>query len=605
MKKRNFKNNLRYILIGITGVLPLAAIPFLGLFPHNNNVAVNTINTKALKTNISVSPYNDDDAATAKPEFQNAIYQDAFEKATYDPDSILVYSIYWFGVFHRFGLVSHILSVLEINPDQKIYVMETSKKNDYSTLLALKPDGTRKYPNVKIVESAPGFDSTDGVWLLSNRFITPIDFFKDIYKENPNARIHGYFADFTILEVIKNFFNGSNLPILKKNIHDYWGMFNKFESLSIFADGTSSVDFFDTTFYNYFLKAGIGEYTKMASNVPETPKFEYKEAANFRKQFLESQKKGEDFTHKFLEKNNAIMYVASLITTKDFNNDNEYPVPDISSGKPVQVQYKDSKFFLPTTEFIRDVNRKGSTFLKTSNDEFFNPYNSYEADLIESLKRLSPEKFDELTKILKAKDVFADTTLNDAMSNKINVVYSGTLLNNDDVSPSVQQTTRKSEIDNLRAIKTLVGRENPGNEEKVQIIYKGHPRDKTAKAIKDAFAQTIKDNNISDIAVADILVVDPAIPYELYLFSGLFDSDTTVGKEVKLYSSYSTIIWFLFADGRSDDIIKIAINEDTQFNSKYIENIYGLDSRIFNTLGGSGNNKLTTTQKLLDEAGIK
>ena len=37
----------------------------------------------------------------------------------------------------------------------------------------------------------------------------------------------------------------------------------------------------------------------MASN-----KSEYKEAANFRKQFLESQKKGEDFTHKFLEKNN-------------------------------------------------------------------------------------------------------------------------------------------------------------------------------------------------------------------------------------------------------------------------------------------------------------
>ena len=53
----------------------------------------------------------------------------------------------------------------------------------------------------------------------------------------------------------------------------------------------------------------------MASNVPETSKFEYKEGANFRKQFLEGQKKGEDFTHKFLEKNNEIMYVASLITT--------------------------------------------------------------------------------------------------------------------------------------------------------------------------------------------------------------------------------------------------------------------------------------------------
>lgn len=599
MKKRNLKNNLRYILIGITGVLPLTAIPFLGLFPHNNNIAVNTINTKALKTDNSVSPYNEEDSpATAKPEFQNAIYQDAFEKATYDPDSILVYSIYWFGVFHRFGLVSHILSVLDINPNQKIYVMETSKKNDYSTLLALKPDGTRKYPNVKIVESAPGFDSTDGVWLLSNRFITPIDFFKDIYKENPNARIHGYFADFTILEVIKNFFNGSNLPILKKNIHDYWGMFNKFESLSIFADGTSSVDFFDTTFYNYLLKAGIGEYTKMASN-----KSEYKEAANFRKQFLESQKKGEDFTHKFLEKNNAIMYIASLITTKDFNNDNEYPVKDATN---MPVQYKDSKFFLPTTEFIRAVNRKGSTFLKTSNDEFFNPYNSYEADLIESFKRLPKDKFDELTEILKAKAVIEDQILTDSMKNKINVVYSGTLLNNDGVSPSVQQTTRKSEIDNLRAIKVLVEKEDPvANKGKVQIIYKGHPRDKTAEAIKAAFAQTIDDNKITDITVDEIKVVDPAIPYELYLFSGLFDSDPAFNKVVKLYSSYSTIIWFLFADGRSDDIIKIAINEDTQFNSKYIENIYGLDSRIFNKLGDSGNNKLTTTQKLLDEAGIK
>ena len=42
--------------------------------------------------------------------------------------------------------------------------METSKKNDYSTLLALKPDGiTSKYPSVKIVESAPGFGSSVGV----------------------------------------------------------------------------------------------------------------------------------------------------------------------------------------------------------------------------------------------------------------------------------------------------------------------------------------------------------------------------------------------------------------------------------------------------------
>ena len=87
------------------------------------------------------------------------------------------------------------------------------------------------------------------------------------------------------------------------------------------------------------------------------------------------------------------MYVTSLITTKDSNNDSEYRVKDATN---MPVQYEHSKFFLPTTDFIRDVNRRGSTFLKTPDDEFFNPYNSYEADLIESLKRLPPQKFDEV-----------------------------------------------------------------------------------------------------------------------------------------------------------------------------------------------------------------
>ena len=108
------------------------------------------------------------------------------------------------------------------------------------------------------------------------------------------------------------------------------------------------------------------------------------------------------------------------------------------------------------------------------------------------------------------------------------------------------------------------------------------------------------------MAIPEILVVDPTIPYVLYLFSGLFDPHPTIGKDVKLYSTYSSIIWFLFAAGRGDVIVKIAISEDTIANSKYIENIYGLDSRIINSLlNGSGKDRLTTTQKLSDEAGIK
>ncbi|MGL5246501.1 MAG: hypothetical protein ACRC8C_02965 [Mycoplasmoidaceae bacterium] len=589
MKKKSIKNNLKYILIGIAGILPLTAVPFLALFPNNNNLSVNEVNTKFLNTGPSISPNLE---GIARPELQNAIYQDALEKATYDPDSILVYSIYWFGVFHRFGLVSHILSVLDINPNQKIYVMETSGINDYSTLLANDELGNRKYPNVKIIETAPGFDTSDNVWLLSNRFVTPIDFFKQIYKENPEPRIHAYFADLTILYVIGNFFNGSNLPLLKKNLYDFWGLFNKFESFNLFADGTGSVEFFDTDFYNYLKKAGIGKYELVD---PINNRSEYKEAANFRKDFLKSQKEGKDFLHKFLEKNNAIMYIASLITTKDFNNDNFFPEPHKTKT------YPDSKFFLPTTQFIDDINRPNSTFLKTSNNDYLNPYNSYEADLLESFKHLKPDKFDELTKILKSKDVFEDPNLSVGMENKVNVVYSGTLLNNSNVTSGELSETRRGEVNNLRAIDIITRRANPGKQ--VQIIYKGHPRDKTPQAIEQALEETRIDLGLKPGDLPDILIVDPVIPYELYLFSGLFDADPLFGKEVKLYSSFSTIIWFLYADGRVDDIINVAV---TDSNKKYIENVYGLDSPMFNTKNNpKPNDKLITTEELLLQAGIK
>ncbi|MGL5640612.1 MAG: hypothetical protein ACRDCD_03100 [Mycoplasmoidaceae bacterium] len=598
MKKKIKKSNLKYILIGLTGVLPLIAIPFLGLFAHNNNISVNTVNTRSFNTKKEdVTPNID---GLAKEKFQNAIYKDAYEKATYDPDSILVYSIYWFSVFHRFGLVSHILSVLSINPNQKIYLMETSGINDYSTLLAIdEKTGQRKYPNVQIFESAPGFDSTDGVWLLSNRFITPIDFFNKIYEENTDKetkelpRIHAYFADFTASFVIKNYFNGSNIPLLKKNIHDFWGLFNKFESFNVFADGSASIEFFGTDFYKFLTKAGIGEYIK-----DPTSEFngEYKEAANFRKEFLESQKKKEDFSHRFLEKNNAILYVISLIVTKDFNNDNYYP--KLEGGN--KISYPDSKFFFPTTEFIDDVNRKDSTFLKTNDGDYLNPYNSYEADLLESFKYLDDKKFNELSAILKAKNILDDPTLSQGMNDKLNVVYSGTLLNNPHISSEEQRVVRKSELNNLRAIKKITEDENPGKD--IQIIYKGHPRDKDIATIKKAFEETAADLGLKPDEVPELKIVDPLIPYELYLFSGIFDSDPLTGKEVKLYSAFSTIIWFLYADGRVDDIIKISVTEE---DKKWLEDIYGLESNIFNAKGETGNKKLITTKELLEQAGIK
>ncbi len=612
-----FKKKIKNIILGVFGILPIVSLPLLTLF-HTNNL--NQVNKQYMQ-NLGTKdlPLPGDASAHEQDYLQDALYLDAYNKAKYDPDSILVYSIFWFGVLHRFGLISHVLTVLKENPDQKIYIMETSGRNNYDVLLEKDASGKRYYPNVHIYFDE-NFDSSDDTWWMTNRYMTPINFYNTVTEEQnriatqtgTKPNIHGYFADMIILFTIENYFNGGNIPILKKNLYDYWGHFNNFESFNIFSDGTGTVDFFRKWIYDVFLKADVGKWDNIIG--------EYPNAVKIRKDLLENKID----VNGFIEKNNSILFLLSLLITRDFNNDNVYPLKDESSGGPKDVRYRDSQFFLGTTQFINDMNQMKDDpsitdgALKTNDGDKFSPYNSVEMDLLSAMLKLQepnplfpnqPNKIKELEKIMGLNidfdqiknDVETQMTDNQSGTGNLNVIYSGALLKDND-------SILNGEVESLKAIYDITKKQNIENK-KIKILFKGHPRDQSIEKIRELLIKKINQLYSPEIAkelIESLLIIDPTIPYELYLFSGLFNPDPLKKKEVKLYASFSTITYLLYADGRIDDLEYIIVNNASITSMTYIQSVYGNKSPIFNrTPNGSSNDRLITIEdlkKLANEA---
>ncbi|MGL4647722.1 MAG: hypothetical protein ACRCVI_03255 [Mycoplasmoidaceae bacterium] len=587
---KSSKKYLKLSLLALGGVLPLLSLPFLTFFYTHNESKTYEVYMDSLGTDKEIlSGESKGKANTIDASTQDALYKDAYNKAMYDKDSILVYSIYWFGVLHRFGLISHVLAVLDINPNHKIYILETSGKNNYDPLYATNTDGTRKYPNVYVETKIDQFSSPDSVWWMNQRYLTPTSFYEKVEKENTtNANIHHYLADWTILSILDNYFKGGNLPILKKNIYDNWAHFNKGASFNLFCDGTGSIRLYSKELYDYFLKANVGLW----------------DATN--KGFSNAIKLRQDLYHErlsvaeFTENNNAILFLLSLITTEDFNNDNIYPSKDTEGN---EVKYQDTQFFLGTTQFVKDLDDVAQDdtipngFLKTKNGDKFNPYKSVEMDLLSAIRKLKPATFDDLVTILGVNiNDFNEQreTLNTHMDGSYNIVHSGTLLTNNPV-------TQNSEAETIKAMYNLAKK---STSKPVKIIFKGHPRDYEIETIRILLENSLKEICTPELFAEiqpNLLIPHPNIPYEVYLTSGIFDPNPATAKEVKLYSSYSTIVWLLYADGRIDDLEGIVVPNN---NNQWIIDQQGRKSPIFNKTidPEKPNNRLITIQDLIDQA---
>jgi hypothetical protein len=61
----------------------------------------------------------------------------------------------------------------------------------------------------------------------------------------------------------------------------------------------------------------------------------------------------------------------------------------------------------------------------------------------------------------------------------------------------------------------------------------------------------------------------------------VFDSDPINNKEVFLFSTYSTLVMMMYANGQESDISKIIIYPTPVYSIEKIRALYGYDSKIF------------------------
>ncbi|MGL5357736.1 MAG: hypothetical protein ACRC9U_01595 [Metamycoplasmataceae bacterium] len=446
-------------------------------------------------------------------DYKNALLEDTNQKAT--SDSVLVYFINWNAVFHRFGIVSHLIKILEKNPQKEIYFFHRSNaKIDLSEIT-----NNSKYSNFHYFNFTSSFNFTDFNSFFSQEFF-PQEIIKTIndLEKKQNKKIDFYADDYLLLNSIKflmdelnktSFYNISGWNKVKERFAKNFSILNGVNSVNLFADGTASMNFFSNTLYDAFLFSG----NKLESN------------NKYLSQTITDSSGINDF-------HDLMLYLLSFVTTNE-------------KGNNIQT----TKYFLPTRQMVNEANFPDSILLNNKKEnDFFNPYNSLEADLISFCKALNIESKQLLN------NVFSKEKLNENdflfMENNTNYIYSGRLLNMPDI---VLAEARK-----LLEIKKIAT--NNPNIKNYNIIFKGHPRDEIQDII-DKLKVAIKRLDPSDNAEW-LHVINPKIPYEIYLVNGIFSNDPSKNKIVKLFTTFSTINLFLYAEDPSlDNIENILVNQ--------------------------------------------
>ncbi|MDK2819820.1 MAG: hypothetical protein KFW07_03210 [Mycoplasmataceae bacterium] len=464
-------------------------------------------------------------------EFENALQEDVQQKA--NSDSVLFYYINWDAIFHRIGPASHLLKILEANPKKEVVFI---KRNNVNVDLSIINNNKEKYPNFKFI-------NLDSIYLINSiQSVKTQDFFtqqveNELNKlKNEGKKIDLYIDDVFLMRPIttvirhfteNDFYSTRDFEQIKNNLINNFQNLNNLNSINMFGDGTASVDFYNNSVYNAFL---------LAKN--EIIDNKYKSS-----KFLNIENK--DIYENINGIEDLILYLTYFITTNNKGNLEEK-----------------TKFFLPSKQMVDEINLDGANVLDLNieNKDFFNPYNSLEADLIAFCRTFDPELANDLYNILKVKDFNNDDY--NFMDNSINHVLSGRLLQTEEII--------KEEAQKLVNLYNEITKDPAIDPKKVNIIFKGHPRN-AIPHIKDSLNWAIK--GITGSGDPEWLkIVNPTIPYELYLINGVFMSDESKNKVVQLYVGYSTINLFLYADDPSlKDIKDILINqkEDATINSNF------------------------------------
>ncbi len=474
------------------------------------------------KTDNKLMGWTREDEEISKTRYaHDALLQDAIEKSK--TDSVLFYKINGASVITRFSFVAHIMKILELNPEKRIEIYAIN-------LLNLDMDYFKKFPNVVYNE----FNET----VLSNNatYSYNLEFLQNVYdKFGGNVKVDGYFDDYTYMAKVSLYIRGFNSPLDRLKIYNEFILLGQLESMNFFSDGTKSVEYFSQLFKQAYL---------LSNNLYNTEDKNYTNARLMR----QAVKNGQISKEVFLEKNNALLFLTSLMTI-DFKDPNR------------------TKYFLPTTDFIPEMNRPdNNTNYKYGENDIFSPYNSVNMDIITFMK-----DFDQivLRKILKIKEDFDPDSYIQQMNNNKNYIYSGGKMNT--------QERIDSNIKTLVAIKNYANSKHPTESDKIIVWFKGHPADENIlETLQKRIGVLYPGDNGSWIQV-----LDNKVPFEFYSIYDVFASDPTNNKEVFLFSTYSTLVMILHASGQGSDITKIIVDNTTIYSEDKIIGIYGYDSKIF------------------------
>lgn len=347
-------------------------------------------------------------ARNVKPNYEdeirkNGLFFDAEEKAK-EENNALMYSINWGAVLHKYGLFSHFLKVLEINPNKEIYiyVQNDSKNQSPYSIFSYIANLKDQFPNVKlrIIEK----------WNSWETFLFHHTIIESDLKNLKDKKVDIYLDDYAILKTLESYYSliesDKSVNLANQLILDNYSFLSKMNSINLMADGTASFRFYD----NRFVK-GLA----LTDNAFDNKTNSFKLSDQIRQElYLGNVSKNE-----LLNKNkySGALLLQSFVTSfTPLNDSNIIP----------------TKYFNPGTTTIIDMNSDNSLALSSLKNTglFFDPYFSVSANIIGFFNSFNPETNKLFQDALNIKDVEDKNSL---MSNKISVVYSGRLMDTDEL----------------------------------------------------------------------------------------------------------------------------------------------------------------------------
>ena len=528
-------NKKNKILMPILLVFSVASTIALISYSFASSV-IQTSNILTTK-NKEIGWTREDESKNIDRYLNDALAEDVLQKA--NTNSVLFYKIEGYGVIPKFAFISHMMEVLKINPKKEIRIYANEKLN-------LNMDYFKQFPNVVFTFFPDNTIDSYAAYEFGSEFL------QEVYSEfGQDKIIDGYFDDTSFFRKIEIYLSGIlTTPKSRLEIYNEFHQMAQLNTINFFSDGTASIEYFREEIKKSFL---------ISNNLYDKTKNNYINA----KQMREGVKNGTISKKDFIQDNNALLFLTSLVTI-DFDDINK------------------TKYFFPTTDFIEEVNRKDDNhnFDNYEND-VFSPFNSLNMNLNKFISGVNQK---DIMSVLKIKENFDPQFYIDKMNNNLNYVYAGGMMRTTDLADANARV--------LLAIKANAIKEYPNNSN-IIVWFKGHPRDKDILSkLQDAVIRLTNGQDQGEW----INVLDHEVPFEFYSISGVFSPDILNKKEVFVFTTYSSLVLTMHGANQSDYIAKIIIDNESFFSYNRIIEIYGMNSTIFPS------NKLTTLEDFQNSA---